>query len=109
MNIPAGGSFHRVEKLGVIVPPLDKSKRPVIDGLEAEFQPDLTVFSVSFKQFKNFIRYTVGTGSDRKADDFLLGQGFVIEGFQFRVRPVSVCEGLEVGDELPGLPMFPVV
>ncbi len=90
-----------IEKLRCRMTPVQGLKGPVVNGLEAEFDPDRMIFPIRLQKFENGIRYAVGTGTDGKTDYVIMRQGFVVNGLQMFQGRIGVGKGLKIGDKFP--------
>ena len=80
-----------------------------MNGLEAEFDPDVMFFSIKLKKIKDGIGYTVGTGPNGKTDYIVMREGFVVNSLQMFQRRIGIGESLKIGDKFPRPSSFQIV
>src|SRR5262245_4571910 len=84
----------------VMVASVHPVERAVVNGLEAVFDGNIDTACQFLQQSKDVIRDAVGAGADGEADDVGVRMGGFVKRTQAIDGGVSVCGGLEIGNEM---------
>ena len=102
MDTPADGHRKGMLKAGVVMPPVDEGKRPVVDRLEPVFHQNKMVAAKRFEERDLFLVNAVRPRADGKTDNAGIVERLAVEPIEDLDARIRIGIRLKIDDELLG-------